>query len=122
MWFFRQAQQIPVTPQREVERVEERIEPRREASTMTRQQEARVQPQQMPQEHHAHPHGREAVHAVERVTQTAERAAEQVVSHAAPAADWFVDIVRPLERQTEEVVHDRVEHFMDGHSWMKAEG
>lgn len=68
-----------------------------------------------------HPHGREVVHATEHGTQTLERELEDVAEHAGPVSEWFVEVVRPLERKMESVVQGKIENLMDGAGWWEEE-
>lgn len=65
-------------------------------------------------------HSREVVHAVERGMQTVERELEDA-EHAGPVSEWFVEVVRPLERKMESVVQGKIENLMDGAGWWEEE-
>ena len=82
MWFFRQAQQIQPTPQREVE-----AEPRQ-----------RVEP----------------VRQVEPVMPEAPR-------NDVPPAEWFRDVVQPLEVETRAGANEDFMELIDKNGWWKDE-
>jgi len=66
-------------------------------------------------------HGREAVHTVEQGMKEVERKLEDIVEQAGPVSEWFVDVVRPLERKLETVAEEKIEHLMDKNGWWKDE-
>lgn len=118
MWFYRQAQRIPQTPQAHVEeKIEARLEQPTQRILQTPQRE--VDEKIASVQAHTHVHGREVVHAVENAAKLAERTLENVVEHAGPVADWFVEAMRPLERKLESVTEEKIEHLMDKNGWWK---
>lgn len=116
MWFYKQAQQVPQTPQREVV---EKTEVRQVHNAHQIPQKEVVEKTETRQEHHNHHYGREIVHAAEEAVKSAERGLEDIAEHTGPAADWFVDIVRPFERKLENVAEEKIENLMDKNGWWK---
>lgn len=147
MWFFKQAQRetVPATQhevapqeQREVvPMIQREATPAAARETVSSVQRETVQMVQreavptmqrdfveQPMQQQAMPlhnsHGREVVHAVERGMQTVERELEDA-EHAGPVSEWFVEVVRPLERKMESVVQGKIENLMDGAGWWEEE-
>jgi len=110
MWFYRQAQQVPQPLQRETEQRNEVMRESREPQAHSGNHERH--------EHRIRQHGRE-VHAVEDGMRQVERKLEDIVEHAGPVTDWFVEVVRPLERKLESVAEEKIEHLMDKNGWWK---
>jgi len=55
-------------------------------------------------------HGREVVHAAEKTVEAVERVAEEAIEQAVPAAEMFIDVIRPLERKLEQVAEEKINH------------
>lgn len=116
MWFYKQVQRIPQTPQREVEAKNEPMQVHTQFVPQTPPRGAEVKIEDK-QNHHAHVHTRENVHGIEIGAKMAERNFE----HAESATDWFRDVMQPVSSNLEGVAEEGIEQMIDENGWWQDE-